>query len=330
LSDSLSLSESDQEEGIIDCSRGTKHTMKRALRAAADRAAEVEPSTESAEVEDGEPPLKRPRGRPPKVKGTTPKAPAKRGRGRPKKSETGGGGKTTPAASRRKAEQPAVAAAAAAAGAARRGPLRRQQSQQRQPSQQSQQQQGDEPSSRLLDACRTILEELGEDPERDGLVRTPERMARAMQFFTSGYKVDVTDVLNNAVFEEHHNEMVVVRDIDIYSLCEHHMVPFYGKVHIGYIPNGKVLGLSKLARIAEVFARRLQVQERLTRDVATAIQTALEPQGVGVVIECSHMCMVMRGVQKTTASTVTSSMTGVFLDDPRTRNEFLRLVHQGS
>lgn len=174
------------------------------------------------------------------------------------------------------------------------------------------------------------MEEIGEDPEREGLLKTPQRMSRALMFFTKGYEVDVGDVLNDAIFSEDHNEMVIVKDIDIYSLCEHHMVPFHGKVHIGYVPNGKVLGLSKLARVAEVFARRLQVQERLTTDIAKALQAALNPQGVGVVIECAHMCMVMRGVSKTNASTVTSSMTGCFLDDHRTRNEFLRHVYTGN
>jgi len=180
--------------------------------------------------------------------------------------------------------------------------------------------------TKIAAAVETILEALGEDPRREGLLKTPRRMAQAMMYFTKGYEEDVTDVINTAVFTESANEMVVVRDIDIFSLCEHHVVPFYGKVHIGYIPNNRVLGLSKLARIAEIFARRLQVQERLTKQIAEAIQHALSPQGVGVVIECTHMCMVMRGVEKTGTTTITSSMTGIFREDGRTRDEFFRNI----
>ncbi|KAG7506282.1 GTP cyclohydrolase 1-like [Solea senegalensis] len=176
-------------------------------------------------------------------------------------------------------------------------------------------------------AYTSILRELGEDTDRQGLLRTPLRAAKAMQFFTKGYHENVDDILNNAMFDEDHDEMVIVKDIDMFSLCEHHLVPFFGKVHIGYVPNKKVVGLSKLARIVDIFSRRLQVQERLTKQIAMAISDALQPKGVAVVIEAAHMCMVMRGVQKMNSRTITSTMLGIYLDDPKTREEFLNLTH---
>ncbi|XP_058485616.1 GTP cyclohydrolase 1 [Solea solea] len=178
----------------------------------------------------------------------------------------------------------------------------------------------------LAAAYTTILRGLGEDPQRQGLLKTPWRAATAMQFFTKGYQEKIKDILNDAIFDEDHDEMVIVKDIDMFSMCEHHLVPIFGRVHIGYLPNKRVLGLSKLARIVEIYSRRLQVQERLTKQIAVAVTEALQPTGVGVVIEATHMCMVMRGVQKMNSKTVTSTMLGVFREDPKTRDEFLRLI----
>jgi len=177
------------------------------------------------------------------------------------------------------------------------------------------------------DLVRRQLALLGEDPEREGLIRTPERVAKAMDFLTGGYAMTLDDVVGRALFEEEHENMVMVRDIELYSLCEHHMLPFFGKAHIAYIPNGKIVGLSKLPRIVEMFARRLQVQERLTEQVAKAIEDVLAPRGVGVVIEAFHMCMMMRGVEKQNSRTITSALRGVFRDDGKTRDEFLRLAY---
>ena len=173
---------------------------------------------------------------------------------------------------------------------------------------------------------RELLVRLGEDPERDGLTRTPERMARALQYLTRGYNEDPDKVLKDALFDVSYDEMVIVKDIEMFSLCEHHILPFFGKVHVAYIPNGKVIGLSKIPRLVDIFARLLQVQERLTTQIAEAIERAIEPQGVGVVIEARHLCMMMRGVEKQHSSAVTSAMLGVFRDCQETREEFLALI----
>ncbi|MBV9072754.1 MAG: GTP cyclohydrolase I FolE [Acidobacteria bacterium] len=178
----------------------------------------------------------------------------------------------------------------------------------------------------LEKSYREILSRIGEDPERDGLKRTPERTAKAMRFLTRGYREDPAQLLRGALFEVDYDEMVIVKDIEMFSLCEHHLLPFYGKVHVAYLPKGRVIGLSKIPRLVDAFARRLQVQERLTKQIADAIQDAIEPLGVGVVIEARHLCMMMRGVEKQHSATVTSSMLGAFRNEHETREEFLSLI----
>lgn len=183
-------------------------------------------------------------------------------------------------------------------------------------------------SASFEELVREMIVRLGEDPQREGLERTPERVHRALEQLTRGYKEDAEAILRGALFTVGYDEMVIVKDIEMFSLCEHHLLPFFGKVHIAYIPNGKVIGLSKLPRLVEVFARRLQVQERLTMQIAETIQNAIEPQGVGVVIEARHLCMMMRGVEKQHSAAVTSSMLGCFRDCKETREEFLSLIRQ--
>ena len=176
---------------------------------------------------------------------------------------------------------------------------------------------------------REMLVQLGEDPNREGLRRTPMRVETSLKWLTRGYGISVEDVIGDAIYTEQHNNLVCVRDIEIYSLCEHHMLPFFGKAHVAYLPNGRLVGLSKIPRVIEIFARRLQVQERLTDQVADALMGVLEPRGVGVVIEAYHLCMMMRGVEKQNSKTVTSALRGALLEDGKTRDEFLRLVHGG-
>ena len=182
--------------------------------------------------------------------------------------------------------------------------------------------------SGLSDAVYNMLEGIGENPDREGLVKTPERVARSLRFLTKGYRQDPEEMLKKAVFSESYDEMVLVKDIELFSMCEHHMLPFFGKAHVAYIPEGKIVGISKLARVVEVYARRLQVQERLTQQIRDVIQGVLSPRGVGVVIEAKHMCMVMRGVEKQNSTTTTSAMSGEFLSSQSTRSEFLRLINR--
>ena len=190
---------------------------------------------------------------------------------------------------------------------------------------------GEEPeSARMAESVRELLLQLGEDPERDGLKRTPERAAQALRFLTSGYRMDAKDILNGALFEVCYDEMVIVKDIELFSLCEHHLLPFYGKAHVAYLPDKKVIGLSKIPRLVDMFARRLQIQERLTSQIAQTIQEAIEPRGVGVVIEARHLCMMMRGVEKQHSSAMTSAMLGAFRDNQQTRDEFLSLISHKS
>jgi GTP cyclohydrolase I len=192
-----------------------------------------------------------------------------------------------------------------------------------------------DPNSNLaLNAATTqqiyveLLKRMGEDPTRDGLARTPERIEKSTAFLTQGYNQKIEDVLHGALFDVDYDEMVIVKDVEFYSQCEHHLIPFFGKAHVAYVPQGKVIGLSKIPRIVDIFARRLQVQERLTQQIADAIEDAIKPQGVGVVLEASHLCMMMRGVQKQHSSTVTSAMLGVFKTQMQTRNEFLTLIRR--
>ena len=180
-------------------------------------------------------------------------------------------------------------------------------------------------SAELQQLIRRQLEILGEDADRDGLIRTPERVEKSLRWLTRGHGMSVEEAIGDAIFDENHHNLVLVKDIEMYSLCEHHMLPFFGKVHVGYIPDGRIVGLSKLPRVVEVFARRLQVQERMTEQIAQALMDVLKPQGVAVVVEAAHLCMMMRGVEKQNSKTITSAMKGVFLEDLKTREEFLRL-----
>ncbi|MEQ1438103.1 GTP cyclohydrolase I FolE [Fontimonas sp. SYSU GA230001] len=182
----------------------------------------------------------------------------------------------------------------------------------------------------MEDSFRAIIEALGENPDREGLLRTPYRAARAMEFLTQGYEQDLDEIVNGAVFESSNDEMVIVRDIELYSLCEHHLLPFFGKAHVAYLPSGKVIGLSKIPRIVDMYARRLQIQENLTQQIGQSIERVTHAMGVAVVIEAQHLCAMMRGVQKQNSSMITSVMLGRFREDPRTRQEFLELIRSGS
>jgi len=182
----------------------------------------------------------------------------------------------------------------------------------------------------MIEEIRSILIKIGEDPTRDGLLNTPLRVSQSLRFLTSGYRMNEDDLLNKALFDVAYDEMVIVRDIELFSLCEHHLLPFFGKCHVGYIPDGRVIGLSKIPRLVDMYARRLQVQERLTRQIAETIDQKIRPRGVAVVIEAQHLCMIMRGVEKQNSVAVTSSMLGVFKDNQNTRNEFLNLVRHQS
>jgi GTP cyclohydrolase I len=184
-------------------------------------------------------------------------------------------------------------------------------------------------SATTAELLRELLVRIGEDPERDGLLRTPERIQKSLEYLTQGYKKNPEEILQGAQFEVNYDEMVIVKDIEMFSLCEHHMLPFFGKVHVAYIPNGKVIGLSKIPRLVDAFARRLQIQERLTVQIAETIQSAIQPQGVGVVIEARHLCVMMRGVEKQHSSAVTSHMLGSFRNSDKTREEFLSLIRNG-
>lgn len=184
----------------------------------------------------------------------------------------------------------------------------------------------DEVTENLSNHYADVLKQIGEDPNREGLLKTPERVAKALQFLTHGYELNPDDIMQQAIFHEEYSEMVIVKDIEIYSMCEHHMLPFFGKAHVAYIPDGKIVGLSKIPRVVDAYARRLQVQERLTIEIRDCIQRTLNPKGVAVVIECSHMCMQMRGVQKQNSVTTSSAFTGIFLKNDSTRKEFINLV----
>ena len=185
----------------------------------------------------------------------------------------------------------------------------------------------EEITSKISNVYTDILSDLGEDPNREGLLKTPERVAKALQFLTHGYDIKPEEILKSALFHEEYSEMVIVKDIEVYSMCEHHMLPFFGKAHIAYIPNGTIVGLSKIPRVVDAFSRRLQVQERLTIEIRDCIQETLKPKGVAVVVECSHMCMQMRGVQKQNSVTTSSAFTGLFLTNDATRKEFINLVN---